>query len=72
MKTIMNTNQHTVTIPIKDYNELLAAANDSEVKLKEFRSSLSNTLQKMRGGNFRHMTADEFLNIVINAVERGA
>ncbi len=65
----MNPTTHTVTIPIADYQELVAALNDSNAKFIKLRDRLIKDLENMRLPDNIHLTPREFLWQLIEVIK---
>ena len=63
----MNTNTHTVTLPIADYQELMAAHSQAEAKYESLKNGLIDLLRRQSFRTHNHMTLEEVINAIKDA-----
>lgn len=65
----MNTQLHTVTIPLQDYQEMIAAINNGNAKFDRRRDELIAKLETMPIPDSRYMTPRELVWEIIKVVK---
>jgi hypothetical protein len=68
----MKLDQHTVTIPIADYQELMQAKANAEQRFVEFKFGLVGRLKTLeaRGFELSRMSARDFIHEIVRQIEQ--
>jgi len=64
----MNTEKHTVTIPVADYQELVNYMTGPNLRFEELKQQLLTELEKARQG--KHFIKRQFIGELVEIIEK--
>jgi hypothetical protein len=63
----MNEKQHTVTIPLADYQELIDAHKNSEIKYEKLKNALVDLLRRCSFGTYNTPSLEQVIEMIRKA-----
>jgi len=63
----MNTEKHTVTIPLADYQELVAAKEEAELKFQKLKNGLVDVLRRATFATHNRPSLEQVIDMIRGA-----